>query len=155
MDTIIRASVLYWVLLFLLRIIGRRAASQLSPFELLVLFLLGGMTVQSIVADDRSVVNAITAAFAVAVNHLLASVLKQKSTRLRKVIDGTPVVVVEEGQVKGDRLSSLRMVEEDIMAAARQGGLKNFEQIRFAIVERDGSLTVFPREGAEASSKQG
>ena len=73
MDTIIRATVVYWVLLIVLRMIGRRTASQLSPFEMLVLFLLGGMSIQAVVADDRSLVNAIAGIFAIAVNHVLVS----------------------------------------------------------------------------------
>src|SRR4051812_18049161 len=99
MDTIIRATVLYWILLFVWRLLGRRSASQLSPFELIVIFLLGGLTIQAIVADDRSVVNAITGVFAIAANHVLVSAIKQRNTTFRKLVDGTPVVVLTEGKL--------------------------------------------------------
>ena len=143
MDTIIRATVVYWVLLIVLRMIGRRTASQLSPFEMLVLFLLGGMSIQAVVADDRSLVNAIAGIFAIAVNHVFVSWLKEISTGFRKVVDGTPVVVLEDGQVRRDLLHGLRMIDEDLMAAARQKGARSLDEIKLAVVERDGTVSLF------------
>ena len=143
MDTIIRATVVYWVLLIVLRMIGRRTASQLSPFEMLVLFLLGGMSIQAVVADDRSLVNAIAGIFAIAVNHVFVSWLKEVSIGFRKVVDGTPVVVLEDGQVRRDLLHGLRMIDEDLMAAARQKGARSLDEIKLAVVERDGTVSLF------------
>src|SRR5689334_2741189 len=128
MDTIIRATVLYWVLLFVWRLLGRRTASQLSPFELIVIFILGGLTIQSIVADDRSVVNAIAGVFAIAANHVLVSAIKQRSAWFRKLVDGTPIIVVRDGKIDKRILHGLRMVEEDVFAAARQEGLATLEK---------------------------
>jgi uncharacterized membrane protein YcaP (DUF421 family) len=73
MATIIRATVAYWVLLFVLRLLGRRAASQLSPFELIVMFLLGGMSIQAIVSDDRSLFTAVIGILTIAINHFAVS----------------------------------------------------------------------------------
>ncbi len=143
MDTIIRATVVYWVLLMVLRMIGRRTASQLSPFEMLVLFLLGGMSIQAVVADDRSLVNAIAGIFAIAVNHVLVSWLKEISVGFRKLVDGTPVVVLENGNVRRDVLHGMRMIDEDLMAAARQKGVRSLDEIKLAVVERDGTVSLF------------
>src|SRR4051812_30638922 len=133
MDTIIRATVLYWVLLFVWRLLGRRTASQLSPFELIVIFILGGLTIQAIVADDRSVVNAIAGVFTIAANHILVSAIKQRSVGFRKLVDGTPVVVVNNGKLDERLLHGLRMVEEDVFAAARQEGIQSLDEIRMAV----------------------
>jgi uncharacterized membrane protein YcaP (DUF421 family) len=122
MATILRATLFYWILLCTLRLLGRRAASQLSPFELIVLFLLGGISIQAIVADDRSTINALTGVFTIAANHMLVSAWKQRNESFRKLVDGTAVPVLSHGELDKRRLHGLRMLEEDVMAAARQGG---------------------------------
>jgi uncharacterized membrane protein YcaP (DUF421 family) len=146
MGTIIRATVAYWVLLFVLRLLGRRAASQLSPFELIVMFLLGGMSIQSIVSDDRSLFTALVGILTIALNHFLVSATKQRFVTFQKLVDGTPIVVVQDGVVDTRLLHGLRMVEQDIMAAARQKNMTSLNEVRLAIVERDGDITLFKRE---------
>ena len=146
MGTIIRATVAYWVLLFVLRLLGRRAASQLSPFELIVMFLLGGMSIQAIVSDDRSLFTAVIGILTIALNHFLVSAIKQRYVKFRKLVDGTPIVVAQEGVVEERLLHGLRMVREDLMAAARQKGMTSLDEVRLAIVERDGSITLYQRE---------
>jgi len=145
MDTIIRATVAYWLLLVTLRLLGRRSVSQQSPFELLVLFMLGGISIQAIVADDRSLINAVAAVFTIAANHLLVSAFKQRNEAFRKLVDGTPIIVASDGKVDERTLSGLRMVEEDLMAAAREKGARDIEEIELAVVERDGNITIFRR----------
>jgi len=146
MGTIIRATVAYWVLLFVLRLLGRRAVSQLSPFEFIVVFLLGGMSIQSIVSDDRSLFTAIIGILTIAVNHFTVSAVKQRSTKFRKLVDGTPIVVAEDGVVDQKLLHGLRMLDEDLMAAARQNNMSKLQEIRLAIIERDGNVSLFKRE---------
>src|SRR4051794_29722874 len=146
MGTILRATIAYWVLLFVLRLLGRRAASQLSPFELIVMFLLGGMSIQSIVSDDRSLITAMVGILTIAVNHFAVSAIKQRFVTFRKLVDGTPIVVAQDGVVDTRLLHGLRMVEEDLMAAARQKGMTSLDEVRLAIVERDGSITLFERQ---------
>jgi uncharacterized membrane protein YcaP (DUF421 family) len=146
MATIIRATVAYWVLLFVLRLLGRRAASQLSPFELIVMFLLGGMSIQAIVSDDRSLFTAVIGILTIAINHFAVSAIKQRFTPFRKLVDGTPIVVAEDGVIEKNLLHGLRMVEEDLMAVVRQKGMKDLDDVRLAIVERDGNVTLFQRE---------
>jgi uncharacterized membrane protein YcaP (DUF421 family) len=145
-GTIIRATIVYWILLILLRLIGRRAVSQQSPFEFIVIFLLGGMSIQSIVSDDRSLFNAVLGIFAIAVNHFVASFLRERFVGFRKLIEGIPVVVARDGEMDTTLLHGLRMLPEDVMAAARQSGIKHLSQIELAIVERNGRLTIFKRE---------
>jgi uncharacterized membrane protein YcaP (DUF421 family) len=146
MGVILRATFIYWILLFILRLIGRRAVSQLTPFEFLVVFLLGGMSIQSVVSDDRSVTAALLGILTIALNHFVVSALKQRSTRFRKLVDGVPVIVVRDGEINARLLHSLRMVEEDILAIARQNGRKTLERIELAIVERDGSVSMIQKK---------
>ena len=146
MGTVLRATVAYWVLLIVLRLLGRRAASQLSPFELIVMFLLGGMSIQSIVSDDRSLFTAIVGILTIALNHFLVSAMKQRFPKFGKLVDGTPIVVAQDGVVDERLLHGLRMVKEDLMAAARQKNMTSLDEVRLAIVERDGSITLFKQQ---------
>ena len=145
MDTLIRATVAYWVLLATLRLLGRRTSSQQSPFELLVLFFLGGISIQAVVGDDRSLINAVLAIFTIALNHRLASQLRQRSERFRKLMDGTPVVIVEDGNIRHDRVHNLRMTEEDVLAATRDKGIRDLREVELAVAERDGGISVLRR----------
>jgi uncharacterized membrane protein YcaP (DUF421 family) len=146
MGTIIRAIVVYWFLLFVLRIVGRRSFEQMTPFEMILVFLLGGIGIQSIVSDDRSLINALLGISTVAMMHVLVAWLKLESEAFRRFVDGTPIVIVEDGRWHEDRIRRLRLHTHDIVAAARGEGLERMEQIQFAVVERNGSLSIVRKE---------
>jgi uncharacterized membrane protein YcaP (DUF421 family) len=116
------------------------------PLNRGVIFLLGGLSIQSVVSDDRSVTTALLGVFTIAMNHFLVSALKERSVGFRKVIDGTPVIVVRNGQVDERLLRSLRMIEEDLLAIARQNGKKNLDEVELGIVERDGAVSMLQRK---------
>jgi uncharacterized membrane protein YcaP (DUF421 family) len=82
----------------------------------------------------------------IAINHFAVSAIKQRFTTFRKLVDGTPIVVAEDGVIEKNLLHGLRMVEEDLMAVVRQKGMKDLDDVRLAIVERDGNVTLFQRE---------
>src|SRR5438445_12916145 len=121
---------LYWILLFILRIIPRRTGNIMTPFEFILLFLLGGLGVQAVLGEDRSFTNAVLGLMSVALMHLLVATLKQHFRAFGKLADGTPSVVLEEGEWHEHRMNALRVQAQDVMAAARQQGIKNRDQIR-------------------------
>jgi uncharacterized membrane protein YcaP (DUF421 family) len=146
MDTILRAAIAYWFLLFMLRFVGRHAVSQMTPFELILIFLFGGMTIQAVVTDDRSITNAFLAVMTIGLMHILVTSLKQWSSKFGRIIDGTPIIVVEHGKYDQDQLRKTQLQQQDILSAARQQGLERIEQVRYAIVERNGKVSIFPEE---------
>src|SRR4051794_5043598 len=142
MSTILRAVYAYWFLLALLRVIGRRAVMQNSPFELILIFLLGGTMIQAVVGEDRSMINAVLVATTIGLMHICVAWLKHRSVAFRKVVEGTPVVLREGGRWRDDLMYEARLQTEDIMAAAREKGITKTEDIRLAIFERSGTITV-------------
>ncbi len=102
------------------------------------------MGIQAVLGQDRSFTNGVLGLMAVALMHLLVATLKQHFEPFGKLADGTPSMVLEEGQWHEDRMDRLRVQAQDILAAARQQGIANREQIRYAVVERNGSISVFP-----------
>jgi len=85
MATILRAVYAYWFLLIALRVIGRRAIMQNSPFEMILIFLFGGTMIQAVVGEDRSLVNASLAVITIGLMHVLVAWLKVRSVAFRKL----------------------------------------------------------------------
>lgn len=94
---------------------------------------------------DRSL-TAVIGILTIALNHFLVSAIKQQFVTFRKLVDGTPIVVAEDGKVDTRLLHGLRMLEEDLNAAARQKGMTSVQEVRLAVIERDGTVTLFKRE---------
>jgi len=148
MGTILRAIIIYWFLLVILRVVGRRSFEEMTPFEMILVFLLGGMGIQSIVSDDRSLINALLGISTIALMHVLVSWLKLRFECFRSFVDGTPIVIVEDGHWPEDRIRRLRLHWQDIMAAAREDGLERLGQIRLAV----GNATVAFRLSVRSGS---
>jgi uncharacterized membrane protein YcaP (DUF421 family) len=146
MGTILRAAIAYVFLLLVLRVVGRRAVAQMTPFELILVFLLGGMTIQDVVTDDRSFTNALLGASTVAAMHIAVGALKQRSVTVRKIVDGTPVMLLQDGEWNRKEMHRTQILEEDVMAAAREKGAMRLDQVKHAIFERNGDITIVARE---------
>jgi uncharacterized membrane protein YcaP (DUF421 family) len=146
MATVLKAAAAYLVVLFAMRLIGRRTASQQAPFDMVVLFLFGGMTTTAILGEDRSFIAAMTGIFTVGLMHILVSWLKLRSVLFERIVDGTPMVVFEEGRWSEGQMRNLRMQEADIRTAMRQEGLIEMDAVRYAIIERDGTISIIPKE---------
>ncbi len=146
MSTVLKAAAAYLVVLFAMRLIGRRTASQQAPFDMVVLFLFGGMTTTAILGEDRSFTAAMTGIFTVGLMHVLVGWLKLRSTLIERIVDGTPIVVFDEGRWSEDAMRKLRMQEADIRTAMRQQGMIEMDAMRYAIIERDGTISIIPKE---------
>lgn len=131
-----------------MRLIGRRTASQMAPFDLVVLFLFAGITITAVLGDDHSMVGAFSGICTIGLMHILASWAKTHSDWFGRIIDGTPVVVFEHGEFNRRRMLRLRLNEQDVMAAARQRGLMRLSQVRYAVAERDGKISIVQDEAA-------
>jgi uncharacterized membrane protein YcaP (DUF421 family) len=142
MSIVIRAAVGYLVLLLTVRVIGRRTASMMAPFDLALLFLVGGILIGAIIGEDHSFVGGISALFTIGLTHILVSWAKTRFPTVGRIVDGTPVVVYEHGRWHQDRMRKLRLTQQDVMAAVRQRGMERLEQVRFAIAERDGKIAI-------------
>jgi uncharacterized membrane protein YcaP (DUF421 family) len=142
MSVVLRAAIGYLILLFAVRLIGRRTASMMAPFDLVLLFLFGGITINAVIGEDHSLVGAVSAVFTIGLMHILVSWAKTRFRLVSRIVDGTPVVVFEHGRWNERRMRALRLTEQDVMAAVRQRGLERLEQVRYAVAERDGKIAI-------------
>ncbi|UWZ83287.1 DUF421 domain-containing protein [Occallatibacter riparius] len=145
MSTILHAIIGYFILLFAVRILRRRAGAQMTMYEYVLIFLLGGVIILSTVGNDRSVTNCTCAVIVVAFIHRTLAFAKSKSPRIGAILDGTPVVIIRKGEWQQNVIHNTGLRSQDIEAAARGMGLTRIEDIDYAILERNGSISVIKK----------
>lgn len=148
MATIIHAVAGYFLLLGIVRVLARRAGSQMTLFEFVIVFLMGGIIILSTVGNDRSVTNCTCAVIAVGLLHRSTAWLKSKSPRVGAILDGTPLAIIKNGEWQQEVVRGMKLRPEDIKAAARSANVTRVEDIDYAILERNGRISVFPKGDA-------
>ena len=146
MDSVICAAVVYIVLLVLFRIAGKRSLAQVTTFDLVLLLLISEATQEALIDSDYSMTNALLVVITLIGMNILFSVLARRWKGFDKLVDDVPLVIVENGKPLQDRMDKERVSENDVMEAARElEGLERLDQIKFAIIERSGHITVIPK----------
>jgi uncharacterized membrane protein YcaP (DUF421 family) len=146
MATILHAVIGYIFLTLIVRVLQRRPGAQMTMAEFVLVFLLGGVIILATVGKDRSVTNCTCGVITVALMHRLISYLKVRYPKFGVVVDGTPLVLVREGELQEYVLRRMNLAEEDVMAAARLNDLRDFKEIDYAVLERDGGISVIKRK---------
>lgn len=146
MGTILKAAAAYFVLLLLLRITGRRTGKRMATFEILLIFLLGGQMTQTVIGEDRSFTNALTGVSTVALCHAFTSWLKIKSPLAARIIDGTPLIIYQNGKWEGECMEMVRVQKQDVRQHAREEGIDSEDEIRLITVERNGAISIIKKE---------
>ena len=149
MATILHAIAGYIFLTVVVRVLQRRAGSQMALFEFVIVFLMGGVIILSTVGDDRSVTNCTCAVMAVGLLHRGVSWAKSRSPRFGALLDGTPLVLIRAGVRQDEVMKGMRLKERDLEAAARTQGLSSVDAIDYAILERNGRISVIEKEQEE------
>jgi uncharacterized membrane protein YcaP (DUF421 family) len=147
MDAILRALAVYFILLILFRIAGRRTLTELTPFDFVLLLIIGETTQQALLGQDFSVTNAFLLILTLLLVDVGMSLLRQRSTALDRLVEGVPTVLVENGRPIKALLTKSRVREEEILEAARRlHGLESMDQIKFAVLEVSGGISIIPRD---------
>jgi uncharacterized membrane protein YcaP (DUF421 family) len=145
-STIIHAVFGYFFLLLIVRLLSRRPGGQLTLSEFVIVFLIGGLIILSTVGRDRSVTNCATAILTVGLMHRLVSSLKGKFPRFGTIVDGTPLTLLKNGEWQLEVMKGMRIYREDVMAAARTKGASSIYDIAYAILERNGAISIIKSE---------
>jgi uncharacterized membrane protein YcaP (DUF421 family) len=146
MDTVLRSIVVYVFLLVVFRLSGKRSLAQITTFDFVLLLIIGEATQQALIGNDNSIVNSMLVIIALMTTDIALSLLKQRWPRLDKYVDDVPLLIVENGEPLRDRMKKVRVDEEDVLAAARElQGVERMEQIRYAVLERSGGISIIPK----------
>lgn len=147
MDSVLRAGAMYLTLLVLFKVAGRRSLAELTTFDFVLLMMIGEATQQALLGDDFSITNSILVIVTLIAIDVGLSLLKQRSGWISRLIDGEPTIIVENGKLLHKRLRRARLLEVDVMEAARSSqGIEKLEEIKFAILERNGKISVIVQE---------
>ncbi|WP_237885955.1 DUF421 domain-containing protein [Pseudomonas sp. PGPR40] len=147
MDSVLRAAVMYLALMVLFKIAGRRSLAELTTFDFVLLMIIGEATQQALLGNDFSLTNSLLVIVTLIAIDVGLSLLKQRSQWVQRLIDGGATIIVEDGKILHKRLRHARLVEADIMEAARSSqGIETLDQIKFAIIERNGKISVIAQK---------
>jgi uncharacterized membrane protein YcaP (DUF421 family) len=146
MDAVIRGAVVYLFLLVLFRLSGQRALAQVTTFDFVLLLIISEASQQALIGNDNSMTHAALVVTTLVGLNILLSVIKQRSKRLEKILEDVPLVLVDDGKPLRERMDKVRVDEDDILEAARAcQGLERLDQIKYAVLERSGDITIVPR----------
>jgi uncharacterized membrane protein YcaP (DUF421 family) len=132
--------------LFIVRTVGRRPGKQITPFEFLLVFFMGGVMLTTMVGDDRSLVNAFVQITTVALVHFLIAYFRKCNSGFARLTDGTPLLLLSKGKWQVETMRRMRLQDDDVMAMARDQGLASLDQIEYAVLERNGEISIVPAE---------
>ena len=144
---ILRALFGYFFLIVIVRIVGRRPGKQLTPFEFVLIFFLGGLTLTGIVGDEVSLTSAMLQIITIACGHYFIVWLRARSPRAARLLDGTPLVLLDRGQWQMENMHNQSVADDDVMAMARDQGLRTLDEVGTAVLERNGEISIIPAPG--------
>ena len=144
METVLKAFAVYLAILVLTRISGRRTLSQATPFDVVLVFLIAGSAQNALLGTDGSLTNAFLVIVSLILVNVLFSYVKLRSPFLSSLIEGAPTVLIREGKVQDD-MRLARVSTEDVLESARLSqGISELSQIRFAVLETSGAISIIP-----------
>jgi uncharacterized membrane protein YcaP (DUF421 family) len=144
MQTVIRITVIYLVIMAGLRLLGKREFGQLTPLELVTLLLIPEITTQAISLEDHSLTNAIIGITTLLSLVYITSMLTHYFPRVEKIIASTPAVLVEHGEFVEDNMNKERISPSEIFDAIHKAGLYQLSQVRWVLLQSDGKIAVIP-----------
>lgn len=147
MDPLFRALILYLFLLAIFRIFGNRSLAQTTTFDLLLLLIVGEATQQALLGEDYSVTNALVIISVLVGIDMLLAKLKDRFPWVEKLLEGAPLILVAHGKLLPERMAKAGVDENDVLAAARiNHGLERLDDVKYAVQERDGTISIIPRK---------
>ena len=146
MDSVIRAGAIYLFVWLLFRLAGRRTLSEATTFDFVLLLIIAETTQQALLGNDFSLSNAFLLITTLIGIDVLRSFVKRRFPRVDAIMDGKPLVIVENGRPLEDRMRRVRLDEADVLEAARRSqGLERMDQIKYAVLEQSGGISIIPK----------
>jgi len=145
MDIVLRAAFAFAFILFLTRIVGRKELSSLEPVDLILLIVLGDLIQQGVTQSDYSVTGLVLAAGTIGFLQATTSWAAFRFRRIRKVVDGEPVIVMQDGKVLEHNLNRERITVDDLAEEMRGQQIAKFDDVEWAVVETSGKITFIKK----------
>ena len=148
MESVIRGAAVYLILLVIMRLSGRRTLAQMSPFDFVLLLIIAETTQQALLGgDDFSITNALVLICTLIGIDIGLSYLKEWSPAAAKLLEGTPTVLIRDGEVDQRALERSRVEIAEVLVSARQNqGLENLDEVKHAVLETDAGISIIPKQ---------
>jgi uncharacterized membrane protein YcaP (DUF421 family) len=145
MDLVIRATVVFFFIFLVTRIAGRRELSALEPFDLILLVVLGDLVQQGITQSDESVTGTLIVISTITLLSVAVSWLSFRYGKVRLVTEGEPIMLVQDGHIIEHNLRRERLTHGDLEEEARRQQVASVSDIRWAILEKEGTISIIPK----------
>jgi uncharacterized membrane protein YcaP (DUF421 family) len=146
-DAILRAALVYLALLVLFRVMGKRTLAQVTTFDLVVLLIVSEATQQALLGQDYSITMAVLVVLTLVGLERIGDFLSWRFPRVGQLIDGTPVILIDRGTPLQARLRRHHIRMDEVLEQARVSqGLRNADEIEYAVLERSGAISIVPRK---------
>lgn len=150
MDLVLRAAIVYLLLMIVFRVAGRRTFADMTTFDFVLLLIISEAVQQGLIGDDLSITGAFLVISTLVMIDVGLSLLKRASPKVAELIDGVPTILVKNGKALKDRIFQARLDEEDILQSARcKQGISSMEGIKHAILETNGGISIIPNDNAK------
>jgi uncharacterized membrane protein YcaP (DUF421 family) len=146
MDIVLRAIAVFAFLLVLTRIIGKRELSSLQPLDLILLIILGDAVQQGLTQDDYSLTGAFLAIGTIAVLQVFTSYVSWRFPRTRPMLDGTPIIILQDGELIERNMKRERLTPDEVAEEARQQSIPHLSEVKFAILETNGRISFIKND---------
>ena len=141
MDIVLRAAFAYFFIVFLLRVVGRRELSSMEPSDMILLVVMGDLIQNGVTQSDYSVTGVVLATSTIGICAMLTSLLVFKSKRASRIIQGRPIIIVQDGKPIQDNMRSERLTLDDVMEEARGQQIERIDEVKWAVLEASGQIT--------------
>jgi uncharacterized membrane protein YcaP (DUF421 family) len=146
MDIAVRTIFLFFFVYLLMRVLGRRELSSLEPFDLILLVVLGDAIQQGLTQDDYSVTGAMIVISTIGVLAVLTSYLNFRVPWVRRVLDGQPIVMIQDGKVIEQNLKRERITADELAEAARGQQIASLDEVQWAVFEPSGKISFIMKQ---------
>ena len=147
MNPVVRGLAVYLFVYLIFRILGKRSLSEITTFDFVLLLIISETTTDALIGEDYSLMACFTMVCTLVGADLLLSLMKSKWKGFERFSDGAPLVIVDKGAPLKKRMKKTMVDEDDVLEAARLAhGLERMDQIKYAVLEKDGSISIIPSE---------
>jgi uncharacterized membrane protein YcaP (DUF421 family) len=146
MDAVLRGLSVYFFLLLVFRVSGQRSLGKVTTFDFVLLLIIAETTQQALLGDDFSITNAFLLITTLVTLDIALAKLKRRSPKLDSLLEGIPLVIVENGVPIVERMDHAGIDERDVMTAARERqGIERMDQIKYAVLEPSGGISIIKK----------
>jgi uncharacterized membrane protein YcaP (DUF421 family) len=145
-DIVVRAFVAYVFILFLMRVVGRRELSSMEPSDIILLVVIGDLVQNGVTQNDDSVTGVVLAAGTIGTLVTLTAYLTYKFRPIRNVVEGEPVILVENGETIDRNLGNERLTLDELMEQARLQQIESLSDVKWAVLEKNGSISFIEKK---------